>query len=214
MNIRLTEAQKIKLLCSDDIYSIMQRVLLRENKIDRNREHFWTISLDNAHKVLNIELVSLGTINRTLVEPMEVFSVPLQKRAVKLILVHNHPSGEIKPSDADKDITDRLIQVGLIMNVPVLDHLIITEKTYYSFNDTGLLNRLEQSTKYVPEYELKRRYQEQIKEIEQKRGRKEEKREIARIMKKEGYETEAIMKITGLSKATINRLKTDLPPKK
>ena len=59
MYIKLTASQKVKILCSDDIYGIMQRVLLRENKIDRNREHFWTISLDNVHKILNIELVSL-----------------------------------------------------------------------------------------------------------------------------------------------------------
>ena len=209
MNVRLTETQKIKVLCSDDIYGIMQRVLLRENKIDRNREHLWTISLDNANKILNIELVSLGTVNQTLVEPMEVFSVPLQKRAVKIIIVHNHPSGEIKPSEADKDITDRLIQVGKIMNTPVLDHLIITEKTYFSFEDSGLLDELKLSTKYVPAYELKRRYQEQIREIEQNKGKKERTKEIARTMKKEGYEIESIIKITGLSKATINRLKTD-----
>jgi len=79
MNLKLTKSQKIKILSSDDIYRIMQQILLREQKVDRNREHFWTISLDNAHKVLNIELVSMGTVNRTLVEPMEVLSVPLQK---------------------------------------------------------------------------------------------------------------------------------------
>ena len=93
MNVRLTKAEKIKLLNSDDIYSVMQRILLRENKVSRNREHFWTICLDHVHKILNIELVSMGTINKTLVEPMEVFSIPLQKRAVKIIFIHNHPSG-------------------------------------------------------------------------------------------------------------------------
>ena len=209
MNVRLTDKQKIKVLCSDDIYGIMQRVLLRENKIDRDREHFWTISLDNANKVLNIELVSMGTINQTLVEPMEVFSVPLQKRAVKIIIIHNHPSGEIKPSDADKDITDRLIQVGKIMNTPVLDHLIITEKTFFSFEDSGLLDELKLSTKYVPAYELKRRYQEKIREIEQSKGRKEEKKEMARVMKKKGYDVEEIAEITGLKKSSIAQLKTD-----
>lgn len=105
MNIKLKETQDRKINGSDDIYPIMQKILLRENKIDRNREHLWTISLDNANKILNIELVSLGTINKTLIEPMEVFSVPLQKRAVKVILVHNHPSGQLRPSEPDKDIT-------------------------------------------------------------------------------------------------------------
>ena len=209
MYIKLTASQKVKILCSDDIYGIMQRVLLRENKIDRNREHFWTISLDNVHKILNIELVSLGTVNETLVAPMEVFSVPLQKRAVKLILIHNHPSGEIQPSEVDKDITDRLIQVGRIMHLPVLDHLIITEKTYYSFADSGLLDELKQSTKYVPAYELKKRYEEEAKAVGEEKGEKKKAKEIARQMKQEGYEMATIIKLTGLSKNAINRLKID-----
>ena len=209
MYIKLTASQKVKILCSDDIYGIMQRVLLRENKIDRNREHFWTISLDNVHKILNIELVSLGTVNETLIAPMEVFSVPLQKRAVKLILIHNHPSGEIQPSEVDKDITDRLIQVGRIMHLPVLDHLIITEKTYYSFADSGLLEELKQSTKYVPAYELKKRYEEEAKAVGEEKGEKKKAKEIARQMKQEGYEMATIIKLTGLSKNAINRLKID-----
>jgi DNA repair protein RadC len=209
MNIRLKETQKIKILCSDDIYSIMQRILLRENKIDRDREHLWTISLNNANKILNIELVSIGTVNATLIEPMEVFSVPLQKRAVKIIIVHNHPSGEIKPSEADKDITDHLIQVGKIMNVPVLDHLIITEKTYYSFEDSGLFGKLEQSTKYVPAYELQKRYEAAAQEKGEVKGKKERSKEIAREMKKKGVDIERVMEFTGLTKAEINRLKVD-----
>jgi len=96
---------------------------------------------------------------------MEVLSVPLQKRAVKIILVHNHPSQELIPSAADKDITDRLIQCGLIMQVPVLDHMIITEKNYYSFEVSGLLKELEKSTKYVPSFILKERWEKQMQEI-------------------------------------------------
>ncbi|MBD78550.1 MAG: DNA repair protein [Crocinitomicaceae bacterium] len=209
MNVKLTESQKIKVLCSDDIYGIMQRILLRENKIDQNREHLWTISLDNAHKVLNIELVSMGTIKRTLVEPMEVFSVPLQKRAVKIILVHNHPSGEVKPSENDKDITDRLIQVGKIMDVPVLDHLIITDKTYYSFKDTGLYEELEKSTKYVPAYELRRRYEQAAAEKGEEKGKQVKAREIAKALKAKGVDIETIATTTGLSVAVIKRLKAE-----
>lgn len=209
MNIKLTEAQKIKVLCADDIYGIMQRILLRENKIDRNREHLWTICLDTKNKVLNIELVSLGTVNQTLVEPMEVFSVPLQKRAVKVIVVHNHPSGEVGPSPADKDITDRLIQVGKIMHVPIIDHLIITEKTYYSFADSGLLAELELSTKYVPAYQLKRKYEQEAKEKGEEKGKLERSKEIAKQMKKKGLGIEMIMELTGLTKAAINRIKID-----
>lgn len=208
MNIKLTKEQKIKAVNSpDSVFSIMQRILLRENKIDRNREHFWTVSLDNASKILNIELVSLGTVNETLVEPMEVFSVPLQKRAVKIILVHNHPSGEVKPSEADKEITDRLIQVGRIINIQVIDHLIITEKTYYSFADNALLKELELSLKYVPAYEIKQRYEKAAKAEGAAEGAEKRSKEIARAMKKEGYKMDDIIKITGLTNAIITKLK-------
>ncbi|NQY01480.1 MAG: JAB domain-containing protein, partial [Flavobacteriaceae bacterium] len=147
MNIKLTEAERIKILNSDDLYGIMQKILLREQKIDQNREHFWVIGLENNNRILFIELISLGTVNKTFAEPMEVFSLALQKRAVSIILCHNHPSGELKPSNEDKDITDRLIQVGIIVDLKVIDHLIISNKSYLSFKDIGLLQELEKSTK-------------------------------------------------------------------
>ena len=209
MDIQLTEEQRIKISCSDHIYRIMQQVLLRENEIDRDREHFWTICLNSANKVLNIELVSLGSIHSTLVEPMEVFSVPLQKRAVKVILVHNHPSGEVQPSESDKDITDRLIQVGKIMHVPVLDHLIISTERFYSFLDSGVLTELEASTKYVPAYELKRRFEQAAIDAGEEKGKKAKALEMAKMMKNKGYDSKEIEELTGLSKASITKLKID-----
>ncbi len=207
MNIRLKNEEQIKIGCSDDIYGIMQRILLRENKIDRNREHLWTISLDNANKILNIELVSIGSINKTIVEPMEVFSIPLQKRAVKVIVVHNHPSGELRPSAADKDITDRLIQCGLILNLPVLDHLIITENTYYSFADSGLLAELVESKKYVPDYKLKAEMKQEVESAIRKEESENKARAMAGAMKAKGYAIEEIAELTGLSKQVIRRIK-------
>ncbi len=209
MHIKLTNSRKIQVLCSDDIYGIMQKILLRENKIDRNREHFWTISLDSANKILNIELVSMGSVTQTIVEPMEAFSVPLQKRAVRIVLVHNHPSGNLKPSEGDRDVTDRLIQVGRILRTPVLDHLIITEKTYFSFKDVGLLQELEKSTKYMTAYELKRRYQKEALEKGNVEGKKEKAIEMAKAMKEKGEPMEKIMEYTGLSSRVINRIKID-----
>ena len=211
MHIKLTELQKIKILNSDDIYSVMQNVLLRENKIERNKEHFWIIGLAQNNKLLYIELISLGTVNKTLVDPMEIFSIALQKRSVKIILVHNHPSGELAPSEADKDITDRLIQVGKIVNIDVIDHLIISEKSYLSFVDTGLFTDLKQSIKWVPDYQLKHKYEKGIADTEKaiKKAQQEKAKEIALEMKKQGYELDAIIKLTGLTKAVINKLKTD-----
>jgi len=209
MNVRLKKEEKIKILCSEDLYEIMQRILMSESKTDRNREHLWTVSLDNALRILNIECVSMGTINKTLVEPMEVFSIPLQKRAVQMVIVHNHPSGELEPSEADKDITDHMIQVGRIMNVPVVDHLIISEQSFYSFAHSGLLKKLEQSLKYVPAYEIKKRFEKAAEEKGSEKGRNDERKQIAKQMKKEGFPIEVIAKMTGLDTAVINKLKVE-----
>lgn len=203
MDIKLTEQEKIKILNSDDIYGIMQKILLRESKIDQNREHFWVIGLENNNRILFIELISLGTINATLVEPMEVFSLALQKRAVKIMLCHNHPSGELTPSDNDKNLTDRLIQVGIIVNTHVIDHLIISDKSYLSFANTGLLQELEKSTKYVPKYVLEQRLKKEASEIAQKK----EKIEIAKAFKRSGLDNELIAKNTGLTIEEVEKLR-------
>ncbi len=203
MDIKLTEAEKIKILNSDDLYNIMQQILLRENKIDQNREHFWVIGLENNNRILFIELISLGSVNKTIAEPMEVFSLALQKRAVKIILCHNHPSGELRPSDNDKDITDRLIQVGIIVDTKVLDHLIISEKSYLSFKDLGLFEELEKSTKYVPSYVLQQRIIKEAAEI----AKRKEKVEIAKKMKRNGADDEMIVLSTELTLEEVKKLK-------
>lgn len=202
MDIKLTEEERIKILNSDDIYGIMQKVLLREDKIDQNREHFWVIGLENNNRILFIELVSLGSVNKALVEPMEVFSLALQKRAVKIILCHNHPSGELKPSKADKNLTDKLIQVGVIVETKVIDHLIISEKGYLSFTDSGLFDELTKSTKYVPDYVLEKRMKEEVRGI----AETEKVVEIAKTLKKKGIDVQVISESTGLSIEEVQQL--------
>ena len=203
MNIKLTEAERIKILNSDDLYGIMQKILIREQKIDQNREHFWVIGLENNNRILFIELISLGTVNKTFAEPMEVFSLALQKRAVSIILCHNHPSGELRPSDEDKDITDRLIQVGIIVDLKVIDHLIISDKSYLSFKDIGLLEELEKSTKYVPPYVLAKRMKKEAAEIAKRKNTIE----IAKQFKRNGVDNETISLSTGLTIEEVEKLR-------
>lgn len=203
MDIELTEAEKIKILTSDDIYSIMQKILLREQKIDQDREHFWIIGLANNLRLLFVELIGLGTVNQVLVNPMEVFSFALQKRAVKIMLCHNHPSGELRPSDADKDTTDRMIQVGRIVNTPVIDHLIISDKSYVSFGNMGLMDELSKSIKYVPPYELVDKIRAEATEV----ARKDRDIEIAKELKRRAMPIDAIAEITGLTIEEINALR-------
>lgn len=203
MDIKLTEAEKIKILTSDDIYGIMQKILLREQKIDQDREHFWIIGLANNLRLLFIELIGLGTVNQVLVNPMEVFFFALQKRAVQIMLCHNHPSGELKPSDADKDTTDRMIQVGRIVNTPVIDHLIISNKNYASFKDICLMEELAKSIKYVPPYQLVDKIKKEASEIADKNA----KIEIAKELKRRNMSIDAIVEITGLTIEEINALR-------
>ena len=167
MKVTLTRQQRIRILNTEDVYKVMQQILLRENKIRRDKEHFWIVCLSNIDRIMLIELLSLGTENATLVDPTEVFSFALQKQAKKLIMVHNHPNEVILlPSDADMDLTNHMYQVGKFLNLPVLDHLIINEKKFLSFANTHVLERLARSKKYVLQYK------EEAERIMEK-GRKE-----------------------------------------
>ena len=139
MQIKLTEAQKIKVLNSDDLYDIMQKILKREEKIDKNREHFWIVGLENNHRILFIELISLGTVNATnQINAMEVFGLAIHKRAVNLILVHNHPSGDPTPSPEDAALTRAAVQAGRLLDLDVLDHLVIGRAKFVSMKERKL----------------------------------------------------------------------------
>jgi DNA repair protein RadC len=202
MNIRLSKEQKIKILNSEDVYKVMQQVLLRENKIDRNKEHFWIVCLANNNQILLIELISLGTVNKTLVEPMEVFSFALQKRAVKLIMVHNHTSGELEPLPADIEITDKMIAIGKFINMPVIDHLIITENNYYSFLDNDLLDQIKAETKYDLSFSQIDALKEEMKNLEIRKAV-----EMAKKMLERNYPLNEISEITGLSAEDIEEMR-------
>ncbi|MFK7798418.1 MAG: RadC family protein [Aureispira sp.] len=213
MNIKLSKADKILLLNPKDIYSVMQKILLQADQIKQNREHFWVLGLATNNKLLFVELVSLGSVNRTIVEPMEVYSLAIRQRAVKIVLCHNHPSGQLKPSEEDYNITDRLIQVGLIVNVPVVDHLIISDTGYLSFEDVGLMQFLRSSIQYVPKYALAQRVQAVIAESVEKQLAKikEEAQQnmlsVAVYLKKRGLSAKEIAECTNLTIKEVRRLK-------
>ena len=202
MNVRLTADQKVKILNSTDIYKVMQQVLLRENKIRRNQEHFWVIGLNTQNEVLFIELVSLGAANRVNIAPPEVFRMGIYKLAVKMVLIHNHPAGTLKPSKADKDFTTRMIKSGILLLIDVIDHLIITEKTFFSFNDNDIMEELKES----PLYDLVDNERAGLLELKIEAGRGRERRMIAKKMKAGGISIEVIRKMTGLKKAEIENL--------
>lgn len=98
-------------------------------------EEFKVIYLNRHNNVLGVYTISRGGIAGTVVDPKLVFAVALKVAASSLILVHNHPSGNLQPSEADKSITNRLKQAGELLEVNVLDHVIISDSSYYSFSD-------------------------------------------------------------------------------
>jgi DNA repair protein RadC len=220
MQIDLNEAEQIRVLHSEDIFDIMQKVLKRESKLDKDKRHFWAIGLDIRSKVILLELVSLGTMAKKDLHASDVYANAIHKQAKRVILCHNSPDGSLQANEEAKDLTDWLIQVGLIVNIPVYDHLIMTEKSYVSFKETGLLADLEKSKKYVIPMELERRAREEeqkkaaidkeyaVEEVREEMHNKlqQSRLDTALAMKEKGYPINEVASITGLTEQEIKQL--------
>ena len=128
---RLEDAMQLdKISSSRSVFDVMQPILG-----ELPHEEFWILYLNNSNKVIHKNQLSKGGITGTLVDVRLVLKNALEVGAVALILCHNHPSGTLKPSQADKDITKKLKTAAQSLDISVLDHLIITENAYYSFAD-------------------------------------------------------------------------------
>jgi DNA repair protein RadC len=99
------------------------------------REQFHACYLDTKHRVLSSCLVSIGSLETSIVHPREVFQPAIRQGAAALVVGHNHPSGDPLPSPADREVTERLRQVGLLVGIDLLDHLVIGDRSFYSFAD-------------------------------------------------------------------------------
>ncbi len=132
---RLQEAQQeLKITSSNQVFNLMQPIIG-----ELLHEEFWIIYLNHSNKVLEKTQLSKGGITGTLVDVRLVLKQALQIGATGIILVHNHPSGTLKPSQADKQITNKLSTASKSLDIKVLDHLIVTEKDYFSFANNSLL---------------------------------------------------------------------------
>ncbi len=123
--------QKVKK--ASDVYPLVRHYA------DRKQEQFICVSLNGAHEVIAIRVVSVGILNKTIVHPREVFGDPISDRAAAIIICHNHPSGQLEPSEEDERITERLCAAGNLLGIAVLDHLILSPRGgYFSFVEAGL----------------------------------------------------------------------------
>lgn len=107
--------------------------LMRNYFLSTRKEHFYTILLNAKSAIISVEDISTGDLTSSIVNPREAFIPAVKKSARSLIMVHNHPSGDAKPSREDKLITNRLVEVGKILDIKVLDHVIMGKDSYYSF---------------------------------------------------------------------------------
>ena len=106
---------------------------------DLNHEQFWIMLLNNANKVIKLEKIGVGGMTGTTADPKKIFKCALENNAASVMLCHNHPSGNVVPSNADKQITNNLVKAGQFLEIKILDHIIIGNDNYFSFADEGLL---------------------------------------------------------------------------
>lgn len=123
-----------KISISKDVFDIMKPILL-----DLPHEEFWLLILNRANLVIKKELISRGGVSGTVVDTKIIFKAAVENYACSIIICHNHPSGNLKPSEADIRITKNIKDAGKLMEIPLLDHLIITENGFYSFADEGMI---------------------------------------------------------------------------
>lgn len=126
--------EKPKITGSKDVFNLMQPIIG-----DLSHEEFWVLFLNNSNKVLAKHQVSKGGMTATVVDVRLLFKQALELFSVAIIVCHNHPSGKLKPSDADLQLTQKIKNAGTTLDIKLLDHLIITEKAYFSFADEGVL---------------------------------------------------------------------------
>jgi DNA repair protein RadC len=111
---------------------------MKRHLVDLNHEEFWIVFTSRSSKLIGKELLSKGGLSATVVDPKIIFSMALQHQASNIFLVHNHPSGNLKPSHEDLILTKRLTEAGRLLDIRILDHLIVTDKGFYSMADEGL----------------------------------------------------------------------------
>ena len=114
---------------------VAQLTDLRHNK----KEHFVALYLNARNQLVHKETISMGTLNANLVHPREVFEPAVRYLAAQVVIAHNHPSGDPKPSDADLEITKRLAEAGKMMGIEVVDHIIVTKNSFLSFKEEHLI---------------------------------------------------------------------------
>lgn len=135
INQKYNNINQIKIISSESVFEYYKDLLS-----NKKQEHFYCIYLDTKNHIIKDKLLFVGTINESIVHPREIFKEAYLLSASSIICVHNHPTGNVTPSKNDCIITKQLKEVGNILGINVLDHIIIGKTEYYSFADNGKIN--------------------------------------------------------------------------
>ena len=126
---------KLQIQDSRHVARVFLDLLMLEDSIDREKEHFYVMHLDVKSRVKLVELVSIGTLTSALISPRETFRRAVCQGSAAIIVAHNHPSGEAEPSDEDTKVTKLLFEAGTILGIKLLDHVIFATDSFYSFRE-------------------------------------------------------------------------------
>ena len=122
-----------------NIFKIFNEILKGEDELDQGKEHIWAIGLNGANRIQYIDLVHLGALTSCVASPREIFRRAVVKGSAKIMLVHNHPSGEAKASVDDYKLTETIAKAGYVLCIKLLDHVIVSKNGYYSFMESSSL---------------------------------------------------------------------------
>ena len=139
--VKLETNEKLKIESPGDVFD-----LLRKDFHKKKKEHMYVVSVDSRNNLISRDLVSIGTVDAALMHPREIFRVALMRNSKAILLVHNHPSGDVTPSEEDILITERIAKVGKIMGISLMDHIIISASEYASMKALGFFKIEEIST--------------------------------------------------------------------
>jgi DNA repair protein RadC len=126
---------KVRIKASEEVFKLVKRYAKEK------RELFILLTLNGANIVVSVFIVSIGIVNRTIIHPREIFSRAITDNAAAIIVCHNHPSGNVMPSEEDIDITKRICKAGEIIGIPLLDHIIFSNRNYTSLKQEGFISK-------------------------------------------------------------------------
>jgi DNA repair protein RadC len=144
----LLQHSTIEIRSPRDVARVFQDLLALEDTIDRDKEHFYVCHVNARQHINLVELVAIGTLNHAEVHPRETFRRAIVEGSYSIIVAHNHPSGEVTPSEADIRLTQTLIKAGELLLIPLLDHIIFTamDETFFSFKENKTHLRVRSQT--------------------------------------------------------------------